>query len=122
MKKIKMFRPVLNLNDLNTIIEFCSHDDNIELGMFAKIEYDNNNEISKAVMLQDDEFVGYIQKRNNNLFYIDKLGDYHYILSNNDYDRINNIVKEMFFNFEWKTVKIKEQTKTAKENIELIFN
>jgi predicted HAD superfamily phosphohydrolase YqeG len=102
MKQIVMNKPDLNENDFRIIIEFCSHPDNIELNLSSKIEIDNDNSIKKAIMLQDNKFLGYIQKKRNNLFFIRKDGIKSFILSNKEYDRVNKIVYDFFMGFEWK--------------------
>lgn len=124
MKNLNLEKPELTQNDLNTIIEFCSHPDNIEQNLSAKIELEigSVSKAKKAVILQDNKFLGYIQKNKNDLFYLDKSGQINFILNNKNYERINNFVAQMFKSVFTKDIKYMYPDESAKERMELIFD
>lgn len=123
MKNLNLERPELTQDDLNTIIEFCSHPDNIEQNLSAKIDFEigSVSKAKKAIILQDNKFLGYIQKNKNDLFYLDKSGQMNFILNNKSYERINNFVAQMFKSIFTKDVKYKHQEESTKERMKLIF-
>ena len=124
MKDLNIKKPCLNQNDLNIIIEFCSHVDNLEQNFSAKIELEikSLNKTTKAIILQDNKFHGYIQKKNNQLFFVEKNGSINFILSNADYDRTNRIVKKIIHTFTWNDFKPESKKESSNELMNLVFS
>lgn len=107
MRNLNLSKPKFIDKDIKTISEFCEY-----MGYDFHIETEPTGKAKKAVLLENNKFLGYIQK---DLFlgYVQRDGKHHFIFNKEEIKKTEKIVENIF---------VKNSPELNFDNIKKIIN